>query len=164
MKENIDGIYNAFFHEIYRFLLSLCQDHHTAEDLVQETFFRAYLYIENYDGENVKTWLFTVAHHAFIDHYRKHKKTVIKEQSYFLKLFDKKKALEDTIVIQEEIQEIICTIQDLPEKHKYAVLLHDFHELSYSEAAQVMNVPQPHFKVLLFRGRQAIRKRKAGEK
>jgi len=81
-----------------------------------------------------------------------------------LALESAKKALEDTIVIQEEIQEIICTIQDLPEKHKYAVLLHDFHELSYSEAAQVMNVPQPHFKVLLFRGRQAIRKRKAGEK
>lgn len=140
--------------------LSLCNDHHTAEDLVQETFFRAHLYIENYKGENIKTWLFTVAHHAFIDHYRKNKRTVIKEQSFFLAIFDKKKVPAETIVIQEEIQEIIHILKDLPEKHKYAVLLHDFHELPYNEAAEVMNVSQPHYKVLLFRGRQAIRCRR----
>lgn len=163
-EKNIDGIYRTYFHEIYRFLLSLCYDHHTAEDLVQETFFQAHLYVENYDGENIKTWLFTVAHHAFIDYYRKQKRTVIKEQSFFLSLFDKKRAPAETIVVQEEIQEIISMLKELPDKHKFAVLLHDFHGLSYHEAAQVMNVPQPHFKVLLFRGRQAIRRRKAGEK
>ena len=163
MKENLDDIYKIYFHEIYRFLLSLCHDHHLAEDLVQETFLRAYLYIENYNGDKVKTWLFTVAHHAFIDHYRKHKRTIIKEQSFFLSFLDKRKATVDTIVIQEEVQEIINMLKDLPEKHKYAVLLHDFHGLSHDEAAQVMNVKKSHFKVLLFRGRQAIRRRK-GEK
>jgi len=83
MKENLDEIYNIYFYEIYCFLLSHCHDHHLAEDLVQETFLRAYLYIENYNGEKVKTWLFTVANNAFIDHYRKHKRTVIKEQNFF---------------------------------------------------------------------------------
>ncbi|MFD2043454.1 sigma-70 family RNA polymerase sigma factor [Ornithinibacillus salinisoli] len=164
MKSNIDGIYNMYFHDIYRFLLSLCHNHHTAEDLVQETFFRAHLYLENYDGKNVKTWLFTVAHNAFIDYYRKQKRTDIKDQSFFLSLFDKKKAIEDTVVIHEEVQEIIDRLSNLPDKHKYAVLLHDFHGLSYMEAAQVMNIKQPYFKVLLFRGRQAIRNRKAGRK
>jgi RNA polymerase sigma-70 factor, ECF subfamily len=164
MKENLDDIYKIYFHEIYRFLLSLCNDHHLAEDLVQETFLRAYLYLENYNGDKVKTWLFTVAHNTFIDHYRKHKKTVVKEQSFFLSYLDKRKALVDAIVIQEEVQEIINILKDLPEKHKYAVLLHDFHGFLYNEAAQVMNVKQSHFKVLLFRGRQAIRHRKGGEK
>ncbi|EKN62599.1 sigma-70 family RNA polymerase sigma factor [Schinkia azotoformans] len=164
MKENLDDIYKIYFHEIYRFLLSLCHDHHVAENLVQETFLRAYLYIENYKGDKVKAWLFTVAHNACIDHYRKHNRTVIKEQSFFLPLSDKRKTPIDTIVIQEEVREIVSLLKDLPEKHKYAVLLHDFHGLSYNEAAQVMNVKQPHFKILLFRGRQAIRRRKGGEK
>ena len=164
MKENLDDIYKTYFHEIYRFLFSLCHDHYLAEDLVQETFFRAHLYIETYNGENVKAWLFTVAHHAFIDHYRKHKRTVIKEQSFFSLFLDKKKALVDMIIDHEEVQDIINMVKDLPEKHQYAVLLHDFHGLSYNEAAQVMDVKQSHFKVLLFRGRQAIRKRKGGEK
>ena len=93
MKENLDEIYNIYFYEIYCFLLSHCHDHHLAEDLVQETFLRAYLYIENYNGEKVKTWLFTVANNAFIDHYRKHKRTVIKEQKFFLSFLDKGKQL-----------------------------------------------------------------------
>ncbi|MEC5423923.1 sigma-70 family RNA polymerase sigma factor [Virgibacillus sp. C22-A2] len=164
MKENIDDLYKAYFHDIYRFLLSLCHDHHTAEDLVQETFFRAHLYIESYEGENVKTWLFTVARNAFIDYYRKHKKIIVKEQGFFMTLFDRNRAAIDTLVIQDDVKEIINRLAELPEKHQHAVLLHDFHELSYKEAAQVMNVSQPHFKVLLFRGRQAIRRRKAGER
>jgi RNA polymerase sigma-70 factor, ECF subfamily len=164
MKENLDDIYKIYFHEIYRFLLSLCHDHHLAEDLVQETFLSAYLYIENYNGEKVKTWLFTVAHNAFIDHYRKHKRTEIKEQNFFSSFLDNRKAPADTVVIQEEVREMINRLKGLPEKHKFAVLLHDFHGLSSSEAAQVMNVKQTHFKVLLFRGRQTIRRGKGEEK
>jgi len=48
----------------------------------------------------------------------------------------------------------------LPEKQKHAVLLHDFHELSYAEAATIMNVSLANFKVVLFRGRQAMRRKK----
>jgi len=161
MKENIDSIYNDYFHDIYRFLLSLCHDHHTAEDLVQETFFRAHLYVENYDGENIKSWLFTVAHHAFIDHYRKQKRMEVKEKNFFMAYFDKRTEPEAAYVVQEEIDEIIHLIAGLSEKKRTAVLLHDFHEFSYKEASQVMNIPVTHYKVLLFRGRQAIRK--AGE-
>jgi len=160
VKNNLDSIYQYYFHDIYRFLLSLCHNHHTAEDLVQETFFRAYLNLENYKEENIKTWLFTVAYHAFIDHYRKHKRTDVKEQNFFMSLFDRKKPTEETVVLQDEVREIIDLLKGLPEKHQYAVLLHDFHGLSYRESAQVMKVKPAHFKVLLFRGRQAIRKRK----
>lgn len=153
-----------YFHDIYRFLLSLCHNHHTAEDLVQETFFRAYLNIENYDGKNIKTWLFTVAHNAFIDYYRKHKRTEVKEPTFFSSLFDKRKTTEEKVVIDDEIKEIIEMIEGLPEKHKYAVLLYDFHGLSYHEAAQVMQTSLSYFKVLLFRGRQAIRNRRVEKK
>ena len=130
---------------------------------MQETFFRAYLNIEHYDGESVKSWLFSVAYRAYIDHYRKHKRMVIKEEGFFSHLFDQKKVLLDSLVIKEEIDEIAKLLDRLPEKHKSAVLLHDFHGLSQAEAAEAMNIKPSHFKVLLFRGRQAIRRRKAGD-
>lgn len=44
---NLDGIYQSYMNDIYRYLRSLCDDHHAAEDLVQETFYRAYLYLED---------------------------------------------------------------------------------------------------------------------
>lgn len=73
------------------------------------------------------------------------------------------KASDYRVVVHEEVCEIINILEDLPEKHKSAVLLHDFHGLSHQEAAKVMNVQVSHYKVLLFRGRQAIRSRKVGE-
>lgn len=107
MKDSLDSLYEAYFRDIYRFLYSLSHDHHTAEDLIQETFFRAHLYIENYNGEKAKTWLFTVAYHAFIDYRRKHKRTVITEQGFFHELSDKKKGPADTIIVREEVDEVI---------------------------------------------------------
>ena len=125
---------------------------------------RAYLHVENYDNESIKSWLFTVAHNAFIDYYRKEKRTEVKKQSFFSRLFDKGNTPEEAVVIHEDIQEIINLLEGLPEKQKYAVLLHDFHDLSYLEASTVMNVSLSNFKVILYRGRQAIRKNKGTEK
>ena len=81
MKESLESIYHFYFQDIYRFLLSLCRDHHTAEDLVQETFLRAYLHVEDYENASIKSWLFTVAYHAFIDHHRKQKRIEVKIRS-----------------------------------------------------------------------------------
>ena len=120
--------------------------------------------MENHENESIKSWLFTVAHNAFIDHYRKEKRSELKKQSFFSRLFDKRNTPEEAVVIHEDIQEIINLLEDLPEKQKYAVLLHDFHDLSYLEASTVMNVSLSNFKVILYRGRQAIRGRRVNEK
>lgn len=162
MSKNLDELYYTYFNDVYYFLLSLCHHHYTAEDLLQETFFRAYLYLENYEGENVKAWLFTVAYRTFIDHYRKYKRIEVKEQGFFSRLFDKKQTPVETVLIQEEMQEMIDMLTELPEKQKYAVILRDLHEFTYSEAAQIMDIQPSYFKVLLFRGRHAMRRRKGG--
>lgn len=157
---SLDDLYKSYFHDIYRFLLSLSNNHHTAEDLLQETFYRAYLYLENYQDEHVKTWLFTVARNVFIDHYRKQKRTIIKDKPYFNQFEHADKQPVDQIMLAEYISEIIKDINELPEKQKQAVILRDFHDFSYKEGAKVMNVSIANFKVSLFRGRQAIRQRK----
>lgn len=157
---NIDQLYQSYFRDVYRFLLSLCQDHYTAEDIVQETFLRAYLYVELYRNENVKSWLFKVAYRTYIDHYRKQKKNIIKEIGFFHRLKQQGPSLHEQIILNEEMHELQTWIHDLPEKQRIAIVLHDIHELPYKEAAQIMNVTLNHYKILLFRGRQSIRQRK----
>ena len=158
MGDTMDQLYSTYFSDIYRFLFSLCHNHHTAEDLVQETFFRAHLHIEDYQSESVKAWLFTVAYRSYIDYYRKQKRVSIKGEGFFSKLFDKKRTVEETVVVEEEIRELLDAVNALPEKHKMAVLLCDFNQLTYQETADVMEVSVTYVKVLLFRGRQALRK------
>ncbi|SES94734.1 RNA polymerase sigma-70 factor, ECF subfamily [Salinibacillus kushneri] len=73
-RYNLDDIYQSYIQEISRYLLSLTHDRYLAEDLVQETFFRAYLHIEELNDQKMKPWLFKVAYHVFIDHMRKNKR------------------------------------------------------------------------------------------
>lgn len=160
----IDNLYKTYFHDVYRFLLSLTYDPYLAEDLLQETFVRAYLYLESYDDERVKTWLFTVANHVFIDYVRKQKRMKVRDEPFFQRLRSKEKSPQDQILWNETIDGILHILQELPQRQKQAVLLRDFHDFTYREGARVMKISLAHFKVLLFRGRQAIRKRKAEEK
>lgn len=160
---NLDELYKQYFNDLYAFLLSLTHDHHTTEDLLQETFFRAYLHLENYRDERVKTWLFTVARNTFIDYYRKQQRTVLKDEPFFKRLRTKQAGPLDDLILVEQIQEVIDDIKTLPIKQKQALLLRDFHDFPYKEGASIMNVSLSYFKILVYRARQTIRNRKADE-
>lgn len=160
MKESVESIYIDYFNDVYRFLLSLTRNHHTAEDLVQETFLRAYLFVENYSGQNIKSWLLTVAYNAFIDYYRKQKRMELKKQSFFNRIFDRKHTPEEAVILDEEVKEMLNMLEELSEKQKLAVILSDIQGLSYQEAADIMNISLSNYKVSLFRGRQALRRKK----
>ncbi|MCM3619326.1 sigma-70 family RNA polymerase sigma factor [Sutcliffiella horikoshii] len=157
MKQSIDDLYEEHMQDIFRYLLSLCREHHLAEDLVQETFLRAYLYLENYRGEDVKPWLFRIAHNAFIDHYRKHKRTVVKEQGFFQRLFGKGHGTEQEVLLKTEVAEVMEVINTLSEQQAQAILLYDYHSFTYKEAADAIGVTDTYFKVLLYRARQKVR-------
>lgn len=164
MGQSIDSIYTIYFNDIYRFLLSLCKNHHTAEDLLQETFLRAYLHVEQNHVGSIKSWLFTVAYHAFIDHQRKQRRIDLDKGNFLEKLLDHKKTPEEKIMMDEQVQMVIEQLDSMPKKQKLAVLLHDFHELSYKEAADVMGISLASFKVSLYRARQAIREKRGRNK
>lgn len=158
---SIDDLYMLYMKDVYRYLLFLCQDHFAAEDIVQETFYRAYLYLDSYTGEKVKPWLFKVAHHALIDYKRKEKRSSPQEASYFYGLTDNVTP-EQLLLREERISELRIAVSALPEKQRQAVLLHDWNELSYAESAEIMGVGLAYYKVLLFRARAALRQLKEG--
>ncbi|SDK21501.1 sigma-70 family RNA polymerase sigma factor [Sediminibacillus albus] len=158
-NQSLDTIYRSYMIDIYRYLLSLCGDSYLAEDIVQETFLRAFLYIEDINNiNNIKPWLFSVAYHTFVDVKRKAKFNVIKEDYFFGNIMQMDSP-EKKVILKKQVQEIRQIINKMKEKQKHAILLVDFHQLSYQEAATVMSVNVPHLKVLLFRARKAVVKR-----
>ncbi len=156
-RASLDRLYCDYQPDIYRYLLSLCHDHHLAEDLTQETFFRAYLHFEEIQPGSLKPWLFRVAHHAYIDYWRKHRRQMPVPHETLSKS-PVPERLEDRILLQDEVKQVMKSIAALPEKQKQAILLHDVHQFSYQESSEIMGVSLSHFKVLLFRARQKIRK------
>jgi len=163
MPKDLDELYLQYMKDVYRYLLFLCNDHYTAEDLVQDTFTRAYMYLEQFNGEKVKPWLLRVAHNAFIDYTRKAKRITVREDQFFLSRLEHGDTPEQRMLQQERLSELGRAIAALPEKQKQAVLLSDWQELTYQEGADVMGISLSHFKILLYRGRQSLRQsRKEG--
>lgn len=68
---SIEEIFRLYSNDIYRYILSMEKDKYAAEDILQDTFLKAYIGMDTYQPDNVKAWLFTIAKNCFIDHFRK---------------------------------------------------------------------------------------------
>lgn len=155
-KNTLDNLYKLYMNDVYRYLLYLCKDKYLAEDLLQDTFFRAYLYLEDCPPDNVKPWLFRVAHNSFIDNTRKNKRSSPTDAEILNNIEDPKSTEKD-LLIKEQLSLVKSVMKNMPEKHKEALKLCVFKGLSYKEAAQVMGVSVSHIKILVFRARQTLK-------
>ncbi|WP_246072769.1 sigma-70 family RNA polymerase sigma factor [Paenibacillus dokdonensis] len=158
-RSTLESVYRKYMPEVYRYLRTLCGEEAAAEDLVQETFYRAYLHLENYKDEKIKPWLFRVAYNAFIDMKRKESRSITSSDDFFHNLPDDDRKGPESVMLQKEARD---TLQDwiskLPDLQKQALILNDLHQFSYQESADIMGITLSHFKILLFRARQQLRK------
>ncbi len=140
-----------------------------AEDLVQETFLRAFRGFHQFQqGTNLKAWLYRILTNTFINSYRKKQRqpqTVSDEEIEDWYLYsrlaeDGAEPSAETSVIEalpdEDVQEALSA---LPEQFRIAVLLADVEGFSYKEIAEITDVPIGTVMSRLHRGRKALEKR-----
>lgn len=140
-----------------------------AEDLIQETFLRAYRGFRQFEpGTNLKAWLYRILMNTFINSYRKRQRepqTISEDEVEDWYLYSKmsEEGLEpsaETKVIEslpdEDVQEALSS---LPEQFRAAVLLADVEGFSYKEIAEITGVPIGTVMSRLHRGRKALEKR-----
>ncbi len=157
----LNGMYSA----AYR----LTRNAADAEDLVQETFLRAYRGFNQFqEGTNLKAWLYRILMNTFINSYRKKQReprTISDDEVEDWYLYSRMtdEGLEpsaETSVIEslpdEDVQE---ALQSLPEQFRVAVLLADVEGFSYKEIADITQVPIGTVMSRLHRGRRALEKR-----
>lgn len=132
------------------------KDKYAAEDILQDTFLKAYIGMDTYQPDNVKAWLFTIAKNCFIDHFRK-KKKVILTTDFFQEVDICQIKIEDIIITNAIIDDVIKIINTLPIKQKKAIILKDFKSLTYEEGAFIMNEKVSTFKTLVHRARKHIK-------
>ena len=155
-KKSLDEIYQSYVNDIYYYLLSLCGNKHIAEDIMQETFLRAYLCFEDCSFDGIKPWLFKVSYNSYIDYLRKNKKNCFQNMEIFSERIGYKTP-EDIVIEKDEIGKILYLVKKMPQKQ--AILLCDFNGLSYKEASQIMNVSLASIKISLYRARQHVREK-----
>lgn len=154
---------------VYRFALRLTAGRtEQAEDLLQETFLRAYRSWETYKrGTNCRSWLFTICRHAFLRQTETRTRspdaraTELSPQAesyasvlYFdeVRAADPERAFYDSFVDAE----VMAALDKLPAEFREAVTLSDLEGLSYDEIASVLQVPKGTVKSRIFRGRRLL--------
>jgi RNA polymerase sigma-70 factor (ECF subfamily) len=161
LQEMVDAHLDA----LYRTALRLTGRPQDAEDLVQETFLRAWRSLHTYRaGTNPKAWLFRILHNAHIDRYRATTRAVptvdeIEGQDPAFIVHETPESLVADAVMEAEVRDALMS---LPEVFRTCVVLADLEGLSYQEIADTLGIPRGTVMSRLFRGRRAMRKALAG--
>jgi RNA polymerase sigma-70 factor, ECF subfamily len=157
---------------VYHFALRLSGSADAADDLVQETFFRAYRSWDRYTpGTRARSWLFTICRNLFLrgrERSLRHDEIVAEGTSV-----DPREASRENPVIHSTREldpearffhavvdeEIFRALDELPEEYRSAVVLSDLEDLTYAEIAELMDVPVGTVKSRLYRGRRMLQRR-----
>jgi RNA polymerase sigma-70 factor (ECF subfamily) len=155
--------------DVYRFALSLTRDEADADDVVQETFLRAYRSWHTFiPGTDCRRWLFTICRNVFLRSRERQRPTVDLEDGEQDALAAgsvysaaRERGYDDIYARLDIGPALREAIDELAEPFRSAVILVDVEDLSYDAAAEVMEVPIGTVRSRLFRGRRLLQEKLA---
>lgn len=151
---DMDSIYKEHAQIVYKFLLSLCYDEDTAEELTQETFYQAVRCSEKYDGTcKVSTWLCQIAKHLWYRELERRKK---KGTETLTEKITGGKSLEEELCIREEKMELFRKVHILDETAKEVILLRVTGAFSFREIGELFGRNENWARVTYYRAKQKI--------
>lgn len=144
---------------LYRTAYHLCRNRVEAEDLTQETYLRAYRAFGSFRGGNIRSWLFTILRHAFLDDCRRRGRrgeySIDDIGPERIGASEPSAEFEALRGLPSEALERAFTT--LPTEWRMLVILADVEEFSYRELAEIMDIPQGTVMSRLHRARGRLR-------
>lgn len=151
---------------LYNYALRMTNNTADADDLVQETFLKAYRFWDKYEkGTNIRAWLFRIMKNSYINRYRRESKepdTVDYEEVQNFYNTIRSEAAESSDLQESAFAHLLddnvaTAIAHLPEDFRTVVLLCDIEGLTYEEIAEFLDVPLGTVRSRLHRGRSLLR-------
>jgi RNA polymerase sigma-70 factor (ECF subfamily) len=146
-----------WINDVYRFALSLTRNKADAEDLLQETYFRAYRSWHTFrPGSNALSWLFAICRNWHFRVAPQHRRWVHLEDGD-AEWRQRTPGVEEQTIQRDLVASVYHAIDRLHEPFRSTVLLVDVEDQTYAEAAMICRVPVGTIRSRLFRARRLIR-------
>ncbi len=134
-RETFDEIYHDYFDPVYRYMLSLSRNPHAAEEITQETFFKALRSLDQFRGESsMKSWLCTIARNLWISEQRKKKMQPMDEAE---NLPEPGTNPEESVMRREESMNIHRLLHHLEEPYREVFTLRTLGQLSFRDIGEL---------------------------
>ncbi|WP_257391848.1 RNA polymerase sigma factor [Mesobacillus jeotgali] len=156
--------YELYYKDIYRFIFFMLGDRQYCEDLVHDTFLRAYTSFVNFEERaNIKTWLFSIAKHLVVDEIRRRKRRRI--FSLFSEGHDIASSIniEQYIEHRDTVERSLKAIQQLKPDYRLVITLKKIEGCSTKEIAEILGWSESKIRKTLSRGLAALRRKDIAE-
>lgn len=169
LDRHYEELVSLYWQQLSVFVLRRTRHFQDTEDIIQETFMRAYLALERYPGERIETlkirpWLYKIAWSVYCNHTGRGKLPLIipldaPDEGPYLEPEEDARAQPEALYEQaEQRRELEALIEKLPTHYRDLVSLYYFEELSQKEIAEILNLPLGTVKVYIHRGIRQLRK------
>lgn len=154
--EDFDQVYAQYFSYVYKFALSLCGDEHTAEELTQETFFKALKNIDRFKGQSkISSWLCQIAKNTYYTNLKKEQKSDSIDSYDFVADINIEKQMADS----QTAYEIHKVLHNLKEPYKEVFRLRTFADLSFNRIGTLFGKSDTWARVTYYRAKTMIKER-----
>ena len=150
--EDFQKVYDLYFKDVYRYALSLSRDPDIAEEVTQETFFKALKNIDTFHGQcRLYVWLCQIAKNTYFTYSQKMSRTASEQEA------SSGETLEDRFLTKESAFEIHRILHRLPDPYKEVFSLRVFGELSFRQIGELFGKTESWARVTYHRARLKIK-------
>ena len=154
---NIEELYRTYFDIVYRYIRSISQDGSLAEEVTQETFFKALEKIDQFRGDcDVRVWLCQIAKNTLYDHLKKQKKQLLGDEKLEKTESAGGELLEEKLAQRSQAMEIHKVLHRLSEPYKEVFTLRVFGELPFSQIAELFGKTDSWARLIFYRAKKQL--------
>jgi RNA polymerase sigma-70 factor (ECF subfamily) len=154
----------CWFDDVFRFSMALMRNRDDAEDLVQETYLRAFRSWHTFEpGRSARRWLFAICYHRFVRMRQRSRRPFDRDAASLDSIEDlvgapDSRPRDEQLLGRVDLQSILWgAIDRLSEPYRSALILVDIDQQSYEAAAMILDIPIGTVRSRLFRARRLLR-------
>lgn len=154
MDEEFGKVYVKYYQSIYRYMLTITKNSSVAEEITQETFYKALKNIKRYDPKfEMFTWLCNIAKNTYYSAYKKDKRYEQLDND----LVDNTKDIINKIIETETNEVLLKVVHNLDEPYKEVFTLRVYGELSFKQIGNIFSKTESWARVTFYRSKLKIK-------